>query len=421
MVALLVGLVSATDAQGVLSASASEGDSEPFTPTTSDGGESDGNTVDPLQYCELRPDESYEGVAYSCAGTASGELSFDFYGPADLKVNTLMPCVDLSEYLPKEPGYVYTCFTATYDEPFGPDIEQPNGRHIGACCLEDSPEDALLAFCTIDAVEEACRAMSDGLNELRSGLPKLLKLAELNDQLLRLNQFVAKAESQTACSSTIAKELLAGGVGQQGNVGIWHPESKIQEDPDAGWRWFRDISFRVNDFSFTEMVETGESCKDSEFTDVLEGVLGGGRIDVEGMGERGATQALTGAFALSTSACAAVTCPIRLDSLHVVAKDLQVGPYHLTGMEARLVAPVAGERNGTRVGFVGNRVELEVRGRVVSVDQPRGESVVLRVRASDTVAATVSPDGSFTLDNLQVSAWPIETKLTAWSAPRQGM
>lgn len=411
---------SATDAEGLLSASATDGDSEPI-PTTSAGDDSDGGTIDPLQYCKLRPDDTYEGVAYSCAGEASGELSFDFYGDPDLKLNTMIPCVDLSKYWPKDPGYVYTCFAGLYDKPFGPDLEQPNGRHIGACCVEDSPEDAVFAFCTIDAAEESCRLLSDGLNDLRKNLPKIPKLAELNDQLLRLNEFLAAAESQTACSSTVAKELLEGGVDQQGNIAVWHPESKMQEDPDTGWRWFRDISFRVNDFTFTEAVETGESCEDSEFTDLLEGVLEGGKIDVEGMGQRGVGHVREGSFALSTSSCAATACPVRLDALRLAADDLQAGPYHLTGMEARLVAPVTGMQNGTRIGFVGNQLELEVRGSVTSVDKPRskGESVVLRVRASDTVTATVSPDGSFTLENLRVSEWPVETNLTAWSARGQ--
>ena len=35
--------------------------------------------------------------------------------------------------------------------------------------------------------------------------------------------------------------------------------------------------------------------------------------------------------------------------------------------------------------------------------------MTVRVRATDTVMATVSPDGSFTLGELRINIWPLET------------
>lgn len=411
---------SATDGEGYFTGSADESSSEPFTPTTSAGEEPGDGPIDPLKFCELHPDESYEGVAYTCAGEASAEMSFDYYGDPDLNLNAMLPCLDLSKWVPKGPGYVYTCYSGFHDRPFGPGVEQPNGRRIGACCLEGSPEEAVLGFCTIDAAEESCRSLSDGLNDLRKSIPVIPKLYELNDQLERLNAFLAEAESQTTCSSTVAKELLKGGVEQQGNVAVWHPESAIQEDPDLGWRWFRAISLRVDDFLFTETVETGESCQDSEFTDLLEGRLETGALEVEGMGTTGVTPLLNGTYALSTSACGQEQCPIRLDSLRVVLRDFAMGSYQFTDLDARIVAPVIGEQMGTKIAFVGERMEFEVRGRLNSTERtaPGGSRVAVRVCATDTVTAAATPDGRFVITELRVNSWPFETKLTAGSSAK---
>lgn len=410
---------SATQAEGLFTSGADGDSSEPI-PTTSGGDEPEDDSVDPLKYCELRPDASYGGVAFSCAGEASGELSFDYYGDPDLPLNTMLACIDISEWSKKDPGYVYTCFAVVYDKPFGPDSKLPNGRQIEACCLEGSPENVVASFCTIDAAEETCRSVSDGLDALRMELPKIPKLHEINEQLLRLNKFLAESESQTDCSSTVAKDLLAGGIDKQGNVANWQPQSKVQEDPDAGWSWFRNINLRVEEYAFTELVETGEVCDGSDPTSLLDGALDG-RLDIVGTETDASSHVLAGAFALSTSECAGASCSARLDSLRVTAPSIDLGTYRFTDVEARLVTPVVGERAGDALAFVGNRMVFEIQGRLASTDEHLADQdrMTIRVRATDTVRATVSPDGSFTLDNLRVGIWPFETKLTARSAGRK--
>lgn len=133
------------------------------------------------------------------------------------------------------------------------------------------------------------------------------------------------------------------------------------------------------------------------------------------------SHAFTGAFTLSTSACKGANCSARLDSLRVTAPSIELGAYRFTDVEARLVAPVVGERQGDALAFVGNRMVFELEGRAASSDGRLADEgrMTVRVRATDTVMATVSPDGSFTLGELRINIWPFETKLTARSTGRK--
>ena len=80
------------------------------------------------------------------------------------------------------------------------------------------------------------------------------------------------------------------------------------------------------------------------------------------------SHAFTGAFTLSTSACKGANCSARLDSLRVTAPSIELGAYRFTDVEARLVAPVVGERQGDALAFVGNRMVFELEGRAASSD-----------------------------------------------------
>lgn len=74
------------------------------TPTTS--GADTTPPIDPQDACELHPAPDFPGVRYEYGGSFAGGLVFDYYGATDIPLHTFVPCQDLSDWFPKEPGYV---------------------------------------------------------------------------------------------------------------------------------------------------------------------------------------------------------------------------------------------------------------------------------------------------------------------------
>jgi hypothetical protein len=77
-----------------------------------------------------------------------------------------------------------------------------------------------------------------------------------------------------------------------------------------------------------------------------------------------------------------------------------MGSYQFTDLEAKLVAPVIGEQMGTKIAFVGDRMEFEVRGRLNSTERTAsgGSSVAAFVTALVVVTRSPQPTKESRLD-----------------------
>lgn len=168
---------------------------------------------------------------------------FDYYGETAIESKVL--CLDRSDDIPKDAGYRYTCERMS-DGDFGPHDPFPSGRVIETCCLSDSPTSAIRSYCEIDFAEEVCLGGAILLNELRHKIPEVL--SQLHEQLLALNQHVARPEVQSDCAIALAKALREPG-----------PSSWLLDDSE-NWSWFREFRLTVKSVQFREFVNTGEVC-----------------------------------------------------------------------------------------------------------------------------------------------------------------
>jgi len=391
-----------------------ESTSEGSVPTTSVGEPKD---ADPRDYCALHPEPSFPGMNFACSGKMASTFLFDYYGDPDLPINELLVCFDTSDINPKDPGYVYTCYYVLNTSEFGPEGKLPGGRDIEACCLRDSPEEAVDAFCRIDAAQDFCAGLSNNLNKLRKEIPLIPKFKEVNDQLLNLNLFLATSEVQTDCASTLAKEFLATGdiLKWQDSVG-WSARSKMELDSEDGWPWFRSPTARVTKFIMDESVATGEACVDA-LMGLEQGELQGGQVDVSESDSTAHARVSSGRFAFRRSACNSDTCAFELQTLELGVDNFALAGVQFSDIHAQLSAPTRGDLTGTTVRLTGPDVQLRMTFKATVAGTDEGEHITVDMSADGEVTATVTPDGHFSIDSLVLTNWPVEMKLTTAPAP----
>lgn len=407
---------SVTDAEDLFedTDSSTSGSYVPTTSVSDSNGSDSGGEVHPEDYCELKPDPAFPGMQYVCSGDLSTTLVFDYYGDPDVPVNTLLPCSDNSAVDPKEPGYLYTCYVVTAIE-FGPDAPDAANRDVEACCRAESPEDAVDAFCRIDAAEELCVGLADQLNLLRKQLPVIPKLKTINEQLLNLNEFIAESGTQTDCAAAFAKQFIdMGDIKEWEDTADWQPQSKVQLDPDSGWSWFRNLDVNVSEFALDAADATGLSCIDADSIGVEVGELRGGQVEVSDGEARTVVAVNTGDLSLRRTACAAKTCPVELRSFEVSVADFRLGAFEVSEIHAGLGAPVKGDVTGSSVRFAGSAFPLAISFKAASRGEALfgGDRITVELRGTGDVEATLTADSRLNIDGLELANWPVEMKLT---------
>ena len=402
---------SATDDNSIFDTEADDSSSPDGddTPTTSAG-----DPIDPVDYCQLHPDESFPGMAFACSGEFSLQLAFDYYGDPDVPVHKVVPCFDLSDLYDKDEGYVYTCFSSISEEAFGPTAEKAGGKHVEACCLRDAPNEAVDPYCRIDAAQDLCVATSDGLNELRDQIPHLLMFKEINQQLLNLNEFLATGDTQSECALNFAKKLIAGGdIKWTGDAVNWLPQSKMALDADEGWPWFREISIGINKFTLDEVAPTGVSCGDVDPVGVVGGGIGGGTVEFSGSVGIASVDVSDGKFSYRPVPCWLEACPFELQALDLRIEDFDLGLFKFRDVEAALSAPVTGTSRGEAVTLEGQHAKFTATFRVAMGGTPLFDDAALTVdlRAHGLTVAQLTGDGLFSIERLELASWPVEMKL----------
>jgi hypothetical protein len=393
-----------------------ETDTTDFLPTTT---ATDGEPpIDPQDYCDLQASPEFAGVIYSCEGTFSAGMRFDYFGPTDIPLHSFLPCVDLSENSPKAPGYVYTCFSALSEVEFGPSAPKSEQQGVEACCTSESPGEAVDPFCRIDASRDMCMTISNQLNDVRKQLQPIPSIGELKAQLENLNTWLATSETQSYCAKTIGGGLVdLGDFDEQVAPIVWLAAPDHALDPDQGWPWFREIAVHVDQFDLAATEETGVQCVDAGLGGLQGGIIESGRLAVARGESHGEARVRRGQFSFREADCAVDGCAFELASLRVEVAAFQLDGARLTDVSAELVAPARGKLVGEVVRIPGRQVELEVRSRdLSSVIGGDSGPQVHRVRATGDVIARRTADGGFALDSLRVVEWPVSVEMSTDTA-----
>lgn len=378
------------------------------TPTT---GETGG--INPLDYCSSHPSNDYEGQLWVCSGSISANFVFDYYGDPSLGLETIMVCIDFTDpdqgSAEKPPGYVYTCFYHLSEYAFGPDIKQPNGQQVEACCLRDSPTDAVAAFCTIDLAEESCRGVSDTVIDLYNQFPTGGEYAELSDQIEALSKYLASADTQMSCSAELASELNDPDVPPAGE-GNWSPEN------NSDWSWFRDINFAIPDqgFSITDETNSGEDCSEINFLQPMGGTVTGGNLKAKTFFGNSNAKIKGGSFTFRRAECNLDTCDFKFESFDADIEDFNVGPLKFHDVHASMLTPASGQLNDPLIGFRENEMRFLTTFRMsMNGDELfDGETVEVVVHNSGTAEARLNPGPKFGIQKISATNWPFELELT---------
>jgi hypothetical protein len=385
---------------------------------TTVGSETDGD-VNPVDFCVLQtPDDPFEPLyfEYVCAGETRVNFAFDFYGKSGIAniIASEIVCVDISNVKNVDPGYVFTCFGTTGTFPFGPEVEDPNGVKIDACCLRESPETAVDGFCTIDGAEELCEAASDQLNDLRSKIPPVPFCAvisgacEAKSQLTALNEFIAQSSSQTECSQEIAMEIL------NDEVANWGP----MDDPE--WSWFRDVRTAVPEFTIDDSEKSGAICFAPFSGEPLNGEVTGGSLLIESALFGNSAAAVEGGkFTFENSDCELNTCDFEFQTFSVDIGDFKVGPVTFRDVHVSLDEPAMGQISDTKVGFSSNEMQFTAVFRLDWNGSPLFGGSQLFAALSNTGIATarLTSDPLFGVHNIDAIVSPLTFHLSTELAP----
>lgn len=387
-------------------------------PTDGGGDPTDGG-IHPPDFCTLHPVDDYPGFVYVCSGSVRGGINFDYFGDPDLPLDKYIPCIDMSEVVEKPAGYVYSCFIEIGDYPFGPDVTQPNGHQIDACCLRDSPSEAAGEFCRIDGAEEFCVGASDGLNAFRAEIPHIPLLAEVNQQLENLNKFLAKAATQTDCSTSIAKGLLeAGNFDSDHAEAGWQLQHPQELDPEVGWPWFRELRMNVYGFQIDDVENSGLACNQRTEDALTEGVIQGAQLSI--VGEMGAAMVdTTGRFGVRTSDCRLASCEFTLDDFELEVKGFSVGSLTFSDVSVSLAEPAVGLLQGDVLAIPENHMHLTASFQLIAEGRPvfEGAPVSVGLRNHGGAHFQMRPDSSLAVKKLDVVHWPFEIALVSQVSP----
>jgi len=395
---------------------ASAGDPENNLSDSGADAPEDDPDFDPLDHCTSKPDETFGGTIHRCEGDFSSSLVFDYYGDPDLGIESVLVCLDHSDVKVVEPGYVFTCYVSTSEQPFGTE-----GVDVDTCCLADPPEEAILPLCRIDAAEEICEATSDKLNELRKQIPALPKLAEVNKQLLNLNKHIAQAKSQEDCASTFADGFVeVGDIGDPTETVDWGPGDN--SDPETGWPWLRNIDLNVTGFHIDDTVDAETACGGAQKLDsILDGTLAPLILTLDGPVGQGDSTASSGRFTLAMDECSTGACRAELRAIELDIPDFEVGPVQLSGLSVQLAQPAQGHINGTQLRVPGHELALMLQGSARALSDVTiagldfsayldGRRQHVTVRASEDFVAEIDA-GQLVITELQVDTWPITAQV----------
>lgn len=381
---------------------------EPTSASASDSEPTGEPPVDP-EDCELNPSEDFEGFQYICSGSTAINIAFDYYGDPDLPIGSFFVCVDETEppfNEVKDEGYVFTCFRSLSDFEFGPDINQPNGEEVDACCLREASDASVEGFCTVDAGEELCSGAAKELNELRKMIPPVAPTKDLRDQLEALNAHISEASTQEACSQEVATELLDESDQFPEPEAAWHPGD------DSNWSWFREIVVTVPDFAIDGNENSGNSCSEINLVSPMSGQITGGKLKVKSFLGNANTKVTGGSFKFRTAPCDLETCEFRFDEFHVKIKDFDVGPLGFSQVKVDLLAPTMGQINAPKIGFANEEMHFTATFNLSVNGEPMFVGAAVELSNSGVAEARLQNGPKFGVQKIDAVDWPFEFTLT---------
>jgi hypothetical protein len=151
---------------------------------------------------------------------------------------------------------------------------------------------------------------------------------------------------------------------------------------------------------------TGVACQDAGLGVLQGGALKGARVLVTNGETSGEARIDGGRVDVREAECAVDACAFELASLQLSVAPFELDGMRLTDVSATLVEPARGKRHGDLVRISGNKVELDVRGRV------DGDEQTHRVRAQGDVLARRTTDGHFAIETLRVGDGPVALELS---------
>lgn len=380
-----------------------------------------GGGINPRDYCRLNPTDEFAGSNYVCSGAIRAGFGFDYYGDPDINIAKYLPCKVNPAPQPEE--YVTTCTLELLNGPFSPGTSLPYVGRIDACCLPDSPEEAVDTLCRIDAAEELCRAGAEQLNAFRKKVPVVPSLEQINLQLTNLNKFLAASGTQTICTTDYKEDLLEGGNFEDEFLALWSPEAPHELDPEIGWPWFRNFTTGVNLFKLDGSEDSGVACSVNALTDdaLTAGALTAGELRLTSHLGSAAVAVTGGSFSFHRPDCALDSCPFRLATLEVELADFAVGPLTFSDVSAALVSPADGLIRGQEVGLPAGRVNIEARFRLAIGGRPAFDGALLSAGFSNDGAAVarLTPRRLFAIEKLDATSWPFDATLVTRPSPCQ--
>lgn len=383
-----------------------------------------GGGIDPKDYCRLNPTDDFEGHNYACSGAILAGFAFDYYGDPDIDIAKYLPCKVSPD--PQPEGYVTTCGIELINGPFSPDTALPNVGRFDACCLPDSPQEAVDTLCRFDVAEELCLAGAEQLNAFRKQVPVIPKLEQINLQLVNLNKFFAESGTQTACSTKYRDDLLKAGNFEDVTAANWSPDAPHALDPELGWPWFRNFITGVNLFKIDGSEDSGVAC--SDVTDdaltgdaLTGGALAGGELRLTSYLGSAAVAVTGGSFSFAQTDCALDSCPFRLATLEVDLVDFAVGPLTFSDVSAALVSPADGLLRGQEIDLPAGRMNIVARFRLAIGGRPAFDGALLSAGFSNdgAVRARLTPRRLFALEKLDATSWPFDATLVTKPSPCQ--
>lgn len=346
-------------------------------------------------------------------------MTFDYYGETEIK--GFLNCQNLTEEPfneTKDPGYRYTCQISLLSEPINLDnaLDNPEIGGVDACCINDSPLEAVVPWCNVDLAEEVCQALSNKLNDFRKTLGN--ENSDLGQQLLHLNEAIAAVENQKLCSKSIASEL-----NEPNSPNLpeaeWILENNL--DDDSGYSWFREVEVNIDELEFDSVENQHLFCSSDEWFGVIRsGAVTGGSLHLESSYGNTNAKVQGGSFSFRRSSCGEATCPFKFETFVANIEAFHVGPLKFSHIQATLKDPAFGVQEDTQIGFRTNEMHFDVSFRLALNGLPLFGGQVLSVEVNNYGAALARllPGPQFGIQRIEARSEPFDvirltTKLSA--------